>query len=89
MIDEMITEKWTFGPGLARFKRLARTRKVFIHANLQAQSVENSEFYYNLTGCVKVTKKEAERFLTDAYYASIRPSVRVKLTYSKRCLFVG
>lgn len=70
--------------------RASRNRTIFLHVSRLFESRANPERGYDLSGCIKVNAKQAEKWLMDAIFSDeMSEKVWVHIKFDERFLFVG
>jgi hypothetical protein len=91
--DPIVTECFEFDEVVSIVKR-SRRQSIYLHVGMWAPySVQNPakprEQGATFSAMVEVTRKEAVRFLTEEFPAHHRAKLRLYVSESKRCMFVG
>lgn len=97
-VDPINENLLPFDEAVSLIKRKGRTRRIAIHVGGWARyTIQNpvklAEGYENGTNgvgaCVRVTLRQALKYLDDCYPAHWQPKLSLRVGLSKRCMFIG
>jgi len=70
--------------------RASRNRRIFLHVSRLFESRQNPDRGYNLSDCIHVNAKQAEKWLMDAISTDeLVEKIWVYIKFDDHCLFVG
>ena len=70
--------------------RASRNRSIFLHVSRCFECREKPDHVFELSGCIQVNAKQAEKWLRDSIYTDeLVQKVWVRINFDDHCLFVG